>query len=372
MKDATSDLAPDRAWWRSGPQALIGAGSPPTWSCWTSTRDKTATRCGTSCNVPTPRSSRDVGITPAGATAAITTGSSTLAGSFDRRPKAMGAGQRRRSAGRKAVVDGGIDMLHHGHRYTILPPSPHPDDRQQPYEWDVTGAPGPDAAASSSPCSPPTAPTRTGPPGGHAARACVHDRVGDSIADWFTDHHTWTRSSSRPGGRSSTATATATGRRGGTRRPPRRPRPAIRHGCLFVYSRQHRLRADRGRRPARLHEVPGVGRARPRRRPLASRHARHGELKDGRVRSTAGDPSRPDVDVRRPAAAHRRRRPTRGVHGSSPVAICRRSSGARPELGRIRQAAHARARSADAVLGAVLARVSMLHPADAARRHRRR
>jgi hypothetical protein len=32
----------------------------------------------------------------------------------------------------------------------------------------------------------------------------------------------------------------------------------------------------------------------------------------------------------------------------------------RPELGRIRQAAHARARSADAVLGAVLARVSML------------
>ena len=35
---------------------------------------------------------------------------------------------------------------------------------------------------------------------------------------------------------------------------------------------------------------------------------------------------------------------------------------ARPELDRIRQAAHARARSADAVLGAVLARVSMLIP----------
>ena len=74
------------------------------------------------------------------------------------------------------------------------------------------------------------------------------------------------------------------------------------------------------------------------------------------------DPERIDVALRDRSTATAVRRPME----RRTVRASREPAGgvlaARPELGRIRQAAHARARSADAVLGAVLARVAMLTP----------
>lgn len=77
---------------------------------------------------------------------------------------------------------GGIDILQHTHRYTILPPSPHPDTGE-PYRWvyDLTIPPGvmpgwlADLLTDTAPAAPPKP-----PPG---------PRQDDSIADWYTDNH---------------------------------------------------------------------------------------------------------------------------------------------------------------------------------------
>ena len=54
--------------------------------------------------------------------------------------KAMGVGEQLydKITGEPSVWVSGIDVLHSKHRYTILPPSPHPDTGK-PYYWDVTG-----------------------------------------------------------------------------------------------------------------------------------------------------------------------------------------------------------------------------------------
>src|SRR5690606_8871611 len=73
----------------------------------------------------------------------------------------------------------GIDILHHTHRYTILPPSPHPDTGQ-PYTW-ATG--GLDTAVAAMPAlladliAHDTAPV--------APAAPPRPADPDSIADWY-------------------------------------------------------------------------------------------------------------------------------------------------------------------------------------------
>ena len=77
---------------------------------------------------------------------------------------------------------GGIDLLQRDHRYTILPPSPHPDTGQ-PYRWryglDVEPAPMPgwlaDLLTDDAPPPPPRPPAAPRDP--------------DSIADWYTQTH---------------------------------------------------------------------------------------------------------------------------------------------------------------------------------------
>jgi hypothetical protein len=77
----------------------------------------------------------------------------------------------------------GIDILHHNHRYTILPPSPHPATGR-PYWWGSKAKPAPMLewlANYITDQRPPTPPQPT-------LRRVVDD---NSIADWYTANHTW-------------------------------------------------------------------------------------------------------------------------------------------------------------------------------------
>lgn len=124
----------------------------------------------------------------------------------------------------------GIDLLHHDHRYTILPPSPHPDTGA-PYRWvdgrglQVEPAPMPallvELLVEPEQVTPPPLPRATDP---------------DSIADWFTDTTTWAEilephGWTRVGG---------DGEHDGSQwRHPAATSPVsatVKHGCLFVYS----------------------------------------------------------------------------------------------------------------------------------------
>jgi len=124
----------------------------------------------------------------------------------------------------------GIDLLHHNHRYTILPPSPHPDTGQ-PYRWiDGRGLDTPpgimpallvDLVTDDQPYTPPAPPRPPDP---------------DSIADWYTNTYTWSdllrahgwtlRGGDGEHDRSRWRHPTATSAFSAT----------IRYGCLFVYS----------------------------------------------------------------------------------------------------------------------------------------
>lgn len=120
----------------------------------------------------------------------------------------------------------GLDLLHHTWRYTILPPSPHPDTGQ-PYRWhqwtDVGPMPAPiaDLLIDTTPPPSPKAPTTY---------------TGNSIADWYSathgiaellHKHGWTL---RRGSGDSD---------GSCWRHPHATSPisaTVRHGNLFVYS----------------------------------------------------------------------------------------------------------------------------------------
>ena len=124
----------------------------------------------------------------------------------------------------------GIDILHRDHRYTILPPSPHPDTHK-PYQWipghglDIPPGVLPQLLVDLITDDTPPAPK---PPPGPIDPA--------SIADWYSSafswpallgHHGWTivggdghSDGSRWRHPSATNSFSAT----------------IRHGCLFVYS----------------------------------------------------------------------------------------------------------------------------------------
>ena len=94
------------------PQSV--AAYPKTWSCSISTPATTATTHGTPSSPVTIYRSHAVTL-PAATTAVFTFGFGT--------PTVTELKDR-----------DGIDVLHHGHRYSILPPSLHPETGQ-PYTW---------------------------------------------------------------------------------------------------------------------------------------------------------------------------------------------------------------------------------------------
>ena len=119
----------------------------------------------------------------------------------------------------------GIDLLHHAWRYTILPPSPHPDTGN-PYEWDIEGEPADMPTWLARLLEPPPAPARP-----VVARTVS---TADSPADWFTESMLWAdvlkgwtlvHGDGEADGslwRHPTATAAWSA--------------SVKHGCLFVYS----------------------------------------------------------------------------------------------------------------------------------------
>lgn len=123
----------------------------------------------------------------------------------------------------------GIDVLHHRHRYTILPPSPHPDTGQ-PYTWAAQGlrtpvAPMPallaDLLTDNTPPAPPEPPRDPDP---------------DSIADWYSHTHRWDTLLTRHGWTLRAGDGNSDGARWRHPTATSAFSATIRHGCLFVYS----------------------------------------------------------------------------------------------------------------------------------------
>ena len=221
----------------------------------------------------------------------------------------------------------GIDLLTHTHRYTILPPSIHPDTGQR-YWWDSKAEPGPMpphlAELLQAPPPPPPRPKR--PQGTHS----------DSPADWYTDHTTWdeilepngwviVKGNGHDDGslwQHPNATAACSA--------------SIKHGCLFVYS-------DRTPFTVTLPSTPAG----------YTRFAAYAQLEH------RGDQTDAARTIR---AAMGNDPPPDGVNPetgeiSSPYNIPNTFWNTRPTLQHIRQAAHNRLVSADALLIATLARV---------------
>ena len=228
MKDATSDLGQIRRWWTDHPEALIA------------------------CRIPHGVIVLDIDPRHGGDTTwaelqqhygPITTGRSHLSGRGDGgghywflapdQPTSIkpltqwaqkhGVGEK---AGRNSWTSG-IDILHHNHRYTILPPSPHPETGQ-PYIWNTEGAPT---------AAPPwliNLITKHDEPTPVPRLRTVKDET--SIADWFSDNHTWLEILAPAGWVIVHGDGDADGSRWRHPNASAEHSATVKHGCLFVYT----------------------------------------------------------------------------------------------------------------------------------------
>lgn len=251
----------------------------------------------------------------------------------------------------------GLDLLHRDHRYTILPPSPHPETGQ-PYRWhqwsDVEELPAELIAllVDQRPPPPPFTPK-------------AYD--GDSIVEWYTAKHSLSELLHRHGW---TLRSHGSGDADGARwQHPSATSPisaTVRHGCLFVYSPNTVFPVTAPGDPNGIttftaYAVLEHGGDQS----AAARAAR--ELKDGPrpgkppIRLSAPTPAPPapaaveedeiDGDDQAEVVATQN-------DGPPPWILPEEFWAARPVLGHIRTAAHSRIRSADLVLHGVLARLS--------------
>jgi hypothetical protein len=245
----------------------------------------------------------------------------------------------------------GIDILHHTHRYSIVPPSIHAATGK-PYVWlgdglDVTPAPMPIMLADLITATP--APTITHTP-----------RPADpaSIADWYSANTRWSDLLPRHGWRLVAGDGDSDGSRWRHPSATSAFSATVRHGCLFVYS------------PNTPFDVTAPGDARgitPFRAYTVLDH--HGDAsaaaRSARVMKD-GEQDRPSMAVTGlidgstpPAAAD----PQAAVEvEAAPAHLPAVIWDSRTSLGHIQQAARARLVAPDAVLGAVLVRVAACAP----------
>lgn len=221
----------------------------------------------------------------------------------------------------------GIDLITHNHRYTILPPSIHPETGQ-PYWWNTTAEPGPlpDHITELLQAPPPPPPRPKRP---------QTDSQSDSPADWYTDNHTWNdvlepngwtiiRNNGHDDGSlwahpNATAACSA----------------SIKHGILFVYSDRTPFQTTR---PGDPHGY--------------TRFAAYAQLEYRGDQSEATKHCRQQMNGTTPPNVD----PETGEI-STPYNLPHTFWETRPTLQHIRQAAHNRLVSADALLISSLARV---------------
>ena len=187
MKDATTDEARVEQWWKQWPDALIGCRVP---------RDVVILDIDPRHGGMATWTALRAAFGPLPSTRAHYSGRGDKGGHiWFKRPaekiratglhawaKAHGTGE---AAGKNSWV-GGIDLLHHDHRYTILPPSPHPETHK-PYWW--AEGHGPEAEPAAMP--PWLAELLVAPPTPVRRLEAVPSRQDDSIADWLTDTYSW-------------------------------------------------------------------------------------------------------------------------------------------------------------------------------------
>lgn len=228
MKDATTNQKQIRAWWTQWPDALIAARIPPDVvvldidprhggdQTWHELEQAYAP-------IPLTRSHRS-GRNDDG-----------FHGWFQHPGTKLSARRlhqwaRNNNVGHPAGTRGwtsGIDVLHHGHRYSILPPSPH-DVTGQPYKWMTEGEPGPMPGflahlitAEPPAPAPPSAPRLTD---------------NGSIADWYTDNHTWADILTPLGWTLIEGDGEIDGSKWRHPQASASWSASVRHDCLFVYT----------------------------------------------------------------------------------------------------------------------------------------
>lgn len=129
----------------------------------------------------------------------------------------------------------GIDLLHHGHRYTILPPSPHPSTGE-PYRWGDP-ATGPTAEIADAPDWLVDLLTRPEPPPPDLTPIDPwNSRATDSVADWYSDTHTWSALLHRHGWTLAKGDGESDGSAWRHPLATSDVSATIRHRCLFVFT----------------------------------------------------------------------------------------------------------------------------------------
>jgi hypothetical protein len=232
MKDASTDKATVEAWWAQWPDALIGCRIPagivvidvdPKHSgmtTWKALKDA----FGMLPVTRTHQSGRNDGgghlwfCRPQGKLSVRR---------LNRWAKEHGTGE---AAGKHSWVSG-IDLLHRDHRYTILPPSPHPATGA-PYRWverrDL------DAVPASMPAW--LAELLTEEPAPLVPAPRLSSSEADSIADWFSATASWGDLLVPEGW---TLVRGDGDSDGSLWRHPNATAPhsaSVKHGCLFVYT----------------------------------------------------------------------------------------------------------------------------------------
>ncbi len=230
-KDATTDLDQIEAWWRKWPNALIGCRISPHHllldidprhggkAVWRALRDEMP-----AIRTRTHLSGRGDG---GGHVWFQRPADKLTATKLDAWAKERGLGK---------VVKGrhtsGIDLLRHEHRYTILPPSKHPDTGE-PYYWaagrGLAMEPAPMPALLAELVTADALPEPSEPTG-------PRFRDPDSIADWYSSTHGFGPLLTAEGW---TLVAGDGESDGSCWRHPEATTAVsatVRHGCLFVYS----------------------------------------------------------------------------------------------------------------------------------------
>lgn len=125
---------------------------------------------------------------------------------------------------------GGIDILRHEHRYTILPPSPHPDTHK-PYHW----ARGKGLAIEPA-AMPAWLAGMLRRPEAATPRDTTQWRDPDSIADWYSANHSLTEVLTEAGWVLRSGGGDDDGSEWQHPEATTAVSATVRHGCLFVYS----------------------------------------------------------------------------------------------------------------------------------------